>query len=273
MSHGHSKDIIGNPFIYIGNKHNSKYRISPSQFSKFVSTNWTWYRESVLGLDKFEGNTASVIGTCVHLCAEYAALGKPITHDMICTWLDELPYHVDIDIEEVKLQYKAPAIALVNQYVLQHKMLYVEKDLEYKLTDDILVSGQLDRLEGSKDDCMIVDYKSYNSKTKPKYIPQHYKTQLLAYDYLARKNGYNPTRMRLVYVNREIDDRYISDKTGKECGKIHPSEVTVLTEEITQEDRDFIDGMIELFVDTIEASEKYPELKHVIWHDIRNKER
>ena len=79
--------------------------------------------------------------------------------------------------------------------------------------------------------------------------------------------------MRLVYVNREIDDRYISDKTGKECGKIHPSEVTVLTEEITQEDRDFIDGMIELFVDTIEASEKYPELKHVIWHDIRNKER
>jgi len=116
---------------------------------------------------------------------------------------------------------------------------------------------------------MVVDYKTYNSKTAPKTIPSHYKYQLLVYVWVLLKKGYNPTRIRLVYINRNIDGG-VSDKTGKPL-KSYPPTTTVLTEVITQEDIDFIDGLLNLAVDSIEAWKKYPELVHVIFHDPRLK--
>ena len=70
-----------------------------------------------------------------------------------------------------------------------------------------------------------------------------------------------------MYINRQIDGG-ISDKTGKPL-KSYPPEVTVLTETITQEDLDFIGSLLELCVDTVEASKLHPELTHVIFHDPR----
>lgn len=263
-----------NPFIYQGNKDlpEGTHRISPSQFSDFVSAPHRWYRKQVLGLDKFEGNTASVRGTAIHVCCEFAALGKPLTHKMICDWIDELDYNEDLDKEEVKATYQAMANLIVNEYVLQHSFLEVEHDLSHWANPRLKVSGQLDRLEGTLEDTMIVDYKSYGSTTKPKYIPQNYKYQLLVYAYLAEKNGYNPTRMRLVYVSKEVDKRSISEKTGKPIGKIYPPEVTVLTETITEEDMTFIKSMIKLCEEKLKATNDYPELTHVIWHDMRLKD-
>ncbi len=89
------------------------------------------------------------------------------------------------------------------------------------------------------------------------------------YAFILRLNGYNPTRLRLVYVNRHIEGE-ISEKTGKRMKTYYP-EVTVITETITDEDIDFIGGLLELCVDTVQASEVYPKLNHVIWHDPRLK--
>ena len=50
-------------------------RLSPSSIGMFTERPWQWYRQNVLGLDKFEYNTSSVLGTVVHYCAELAALG------------------------------------------------------------------------------------------------------------------------------------------------------------------------------------------------------
>ena len=158
---------------------------------------------------------------------------------------------------------------LVNSYVLEHKMLSVEEQVGHEIMDGYAAAGQIDRLEGHKEDCMIVDYKTYNSKTKPKAFPQYYKYQLLVYAWILTKLGYNPTRIRLVYVNRYIDGG-ISDKTGKPL-KSYPPEVTVLTEVITEEDLDFINGLLELAVDSVEAAKDHPELRHVIFHDPRLK--
>ena len=80
-------------------------------------------------------------------------------------------------------------------------------------------------------------------------------------------NGYNPSRIKLVYINRNIDGG-VSEKTGKPL-KSYPPTVTVLVEEITNDDIEFISGLLDLCKDTVKASEKYPELCHVIWQDPR----
>ena len=114
---------------------------------------------------------------------------------------------------------------------------------------------------------MLGDYKTYSSKTKPRTIPQHYKYQLLVYAWILAQLGWNVTRIRLIYVNRHIEGE-ISEKTGKRM-KSYPPEVTVLTESIDKTDIDFIEGLLHLAVDSCKASEKHPELRHVIWHDPR----
>ena len=98
-----------------------------------------------------------------------------------------------------------------------------------------------------------------------------YKYQLLTYVWILKALGYNVTRIRLVYVNRAIDGG-ISEKTGKPL-KSYPPEVTILTEEVNSEDMVFIEDQLELCSDSVKASKKHPELCHVIWHDMRNKEK
>ena len=81
------------------------------------------------------------------------------------------------------------------------------------------------------------------------------------------KMGYNVTRIRLVYVSRNIDGG-ISEKTGKPL-KSYPPKLTVLTETVTEDDMAFIDSMLNLAKDTLLVSDKHPELRHIMWHDPR----
>jgi len=245
--------------------------ISPSKFSTYIDKKYKWYREVVLGEDGFTGSTASVIGTVVHYIAECVGKKIEVDKDAIYAYIKSYDKHEDVDTSLVTSEFEQPASALINDYVLVNiqNFLEVEKVLVTDLDDGIYVSGKLDLLEGTKDDCCITDYKTYNSKTKPKYIPQNYKYQLLVYAFLLIANGYKPTRMRLVYVNRYIDGG-ISEKTNKPL-KSYPSEVTVLTEIITDEDIEFISGMLNHAKETLLATEKYPELTHLLWNDPRLK--
>jgi hypothetical protein len=245
------------------------FKFSPSQFSNFIQSPHNWYRTEVLGEESFSHNTSTVIGTIVHYCAEMVAKGEDVDQDMIEDYIESLDEHEDYSWEIVHHHWKAMAEELVNSYVLEHKMLGAEEQVGYEIMYGYAAAGQIDRLEGHKEDCMIVDYKTYNSKTKPRAFPQYYKYQLLVYAWILKKLGYNPTRIRLVYVNRSIDGG-ISDKTGKPL-KSYPPEVTVLTEVITEEDLDFINGLLELAVDSVEAAKNHPELRHVIFHDPRLK--
>jgi len=161
------------------------------------------------------------------------------------------------------------ASTLINDYVIKEKDSYlsVEEQVCASLGDGFYTAGTLDALQGTKEDTLLVDYKSYNSKTKPKTIPANYKYQLLTYAWILMKNGYNVSRIRLVYINRNIDGG-LSEKTGKPL-KSYPPEVTVLTEVITDDDLSYIESMLMLCKDTVEAGDKHPELRHVIYHDPR----
>ncbi len=177
----------------------------------------------------------------------------------------------DYDPDVVRHQYIEIAETLVNYYVLGNMKSYLETEQFHytEVSDGFYAAGTPDFLQGSKEDCLIGDYKTYNSKTKPKAIPAYYKYQLLVLAYILRAKGYIVTRIRLVYVNRNIDGG-ISEKTGKAL-KSYPPEVTELTEVITEDDFDFIEGMLKLCIDSVKTTEKYPELTHVVWHDPRLK--
>lgn len=247
----------------------AKLKISPSSFAKFIQQPHNWYRSQVLNEDPFTHSTSTVIGTIVHYCAEMVSKGEMVDKKEIEAYIDQFDLHDDYDPAVVRHQYPMMAEELVNSYVLEHDMIEAETQHLLDIGDGYYAGGTLDRLEGEIKECMIVDYKTHNSKTKPKTIPAHYKYQLLVYASVLSHKGYTPTRIRLVYVNRNIDGG-VSEKTGKPL-KSYPPEVTIVTETITQEDIDFIESQMELCVDSMEATAKYPELTAVIWHDPRLK--
>lgn len=248
----------------------TKFKISPSAFSKFIQTPHNWYRSEILNEDPFTHSTSTVIGTIVHYCAEMVSKEEMVSKDDIEDYIDSFDIHDDYDPDIIRSQYPGMAEELVNSYVTENHMLEAETQHVMDLGDGYIAGGTVDRIEGDKSDCMVVDYKTYNSKTKPKVIPPYYKYQLLVYALILRSKGYNPTRIRLVYVNRNIDGG-ISEKTGKPL-KSYPPEVTVLTETLVEDDFEFIERQIELCIDSMEATNAYPELTHVIWHDPRLKD-
>ena len=247
------------------------FSFSPSQFAKFIDKPWEFYRNVIQKLDVFEGNTASYIGTIVHGIAAAVANGEEVDKEAIERYVDSKEPSEDYDPDVVRSCYPEMAERLVNDYVLQSTPLGVEGRAAASVVKGYSVNGSYDRLEGTREDCCLVDYKTYSSSTKPKAIPKHYKYQLLCYAFALRKMGYNVTRIRLVYVNRPIVGA-MSPKTGKQF-KSYPSEVTVLTEVLTEEDLTYIESMLTLAVDSLEAAKKYPELLHCIFHDNRLKEK
>ena len=258
-----------NPLEYVETPipEDGKFRISPSQFSNFVSAPHNWYRSEVAGEEGFTHSTSTVIGTIVHYCCEMVAKGEMVDKKAIEEYIDMLEVHDDYDPAEVRKHYQAMAECVVNNYVLDNEFLEIEQQHVAEVKDGFYAAGTLDALQGTKDDCMITDYKTYNSKTKPREFHSYYKYQLLVYAYILRKKGYNVTRIRLVYVNRHIDGG-ISEKTQKPL-KSYPPEVTPLTENVLEEDFDFIEGLLELAVDTVKFHNDHPELAHIVWHDPR----
>lgn len=245
---------------------------SPSKFHKFIEKPHQWYREEILGEDDgFDGNTSSVIGTIVHYIADCVAKDVPVEKSEIDNYINSKEPSEEYDPDTVRAEYPSVAEALINGYVLERRRNYLASELRLlaDIGNDCFLGGTIDVIEGTSRDCMITDYKTYNSSTKPKTIPSYYKYQLLSYAAIAIANNYTVTRLRLVYVNRPITGEY-SPKTGKQF-KSYPSEVTVLTEELNEEDLNFIYSMVNLAVDSLEATKKYPELTHVIWHDSRLK--
>ncbi|WAK44660.1 ATP-dependent helicase [Alteromonas phage vB_AmeP_PT11-V19] len=249
----------------------TELKISPSAFPNFVERPHYWYQTQILKENVFEYNTMSVVGTIVHYCAEMIAKGKEVDEAEIEKYISKHKPKEDFDQEYVRAHWLEAASVLVNQYVLRQSatIIEAEKQVCASLGDGYYVAGTLDLLQGTKEDALLVDYKTYRSKTKPKAIPANYRYQLLVYAWALRQLGYNVTRIRLCYVNAYIDGG-ISEKTNKPL-KSYPSELTVLTETIEEKDFEFIESMLMLCKETYQASLNYPDLRHVIYHDPRLK--
>ena len=259
-------------FEYHNEPKDGVFRISASQFSKFVDRPWDWYREHILGEDGFTGSTSSVLGTIIHTAAERVANNLPFTKEHVEEFLATIT-DPEIDKSTIREQYPLMAAELINSYVLPNKQSFHEAEpfLTIDLGSDIEVGGSIDRVESCGDGgtYRIIDFKSYHSKTKPKKIPQGYKYQLLIYASVYSKCKQPISEIRLVYINRHIDGGF-SEKTGKPL-KSYPPEVTVLTEPVTADDIAYIDSMIDMCRETLLAAEAHPELIWLLFRDPRLK--
>jgi len=245
-------------------------KISPSKFSTFIEKPHNWFRQVILGENQFTYSTSSVLGTVVHYLSEMVAKKQDISKDAIFEYINKHEDNDDYCAQTVIDNFEQMAGVLINEYVLPNMDNYLEIESRHfvEILKGFYASGSLDVLEGTKDDCMVSDYKTYHSKTKPKSIPYYYKYQLLVYAYILTKLKYKPTRIRLIYVSRNIEGLMSPTGNGKQL-KSYPPELTVLTEMITDEDMQFITGQLEMCVDACLATDEHPELTHVIWHDPR----
>lgn len=248
------------------------FRISPSQIAKFFSHPSVWYRDEILGEKSFTGSTASVLGTIVHAIAESYVKKEATSREEVEAYLTDFVKKRNImddpiDLETIRNAYPDMAMTLINDYIKHNMPTEVEQSIYMKLIDGIYVAGHYDNYTG---DC-VVDYKTHSSATEPKAIPFHYKIQCLAYAYMLRNSGVPIARIRLVYVNRPIDTRSISEKTGKPIGKLTPPRVTELTEVITPEDWELIEHTLTLMAETVILSRSNPELTHLLFKSMKLK--
>jgi ATP-dependent helicase/DNAse subunit B len=245
--------------------------ISPSAFGKFVNRPFDWYAQQCLKQGVFDYNTSSIIGTVVHYVACKVAADEEVDERAIEEFIMSHAEKEDFVIQDALSSWYEMASILVNDYTLpaKNKSIQAELDVCAEVKNKVYAAGSIDLVEGPKTDCIVTDYKTYNSKTKPKTISADYRYQLLTYAWILKQKGYNVTRIRTVNINRHIDGG-LSEKTGNPL-KSYPPEITVLTETIDDTSFDFIQGLLEMCVDTLEASEKHPELRHVLWHDPRLK--
>ena len=219
------------------------FRISPSSVAKFNDKKWEWYQECVLGNKTFLGNTASVLGTCVHRVAEsYIQLGKAS-------------------------QFVPMGQALIDYLRVFGIPERSEETIITELEGGVYVGGTADAVIGDT----LIDFKT-TSKTSIEegYIPNNYKWQLLTYAYIYRKLGVDINRVRIVWITNNIVGR-ISEKTGKPL-KDYPAQVIPCTHCITDEDMKFIEDYLKLIAETYLASKKYPELTYLLYSDYRLKQ-
>jgi len=266
-------------------------RISASQIARYITHTNAFWRELMLGEEGFKGSTSSVLGTCVHFGAEEFVKTNTVDVEEIEKYIDEqsITDIEDLDLDLIRKQYPIMIETLVNQYLLDNPPTFVEEflseevlssDGEYKAVyvggscDNMTIPGVVYDSNISSNDYksngkagIIVDYKTTNLKSPPQTIPYNYKLQLLTYAWLYRNRGIPIDRVRIVYVTRDDTNR-ISPKTGKPM-KDYPSTVFVLTETITEEDLEIIEGVIRVISKSIRLWETNPELRDVIGQDSR----
>ena len=247
------------------------FRISPSMVAKFTDKKWEWYQSQVLGNHTFSGNTSTVLGTCVHRCAEVCAKFK--TNEERAVLRIEIPAYItsfkdnpEVDINYCLEQWKPMGQVLIDYLTLYGMPERSEDKIACKIMDGVYVGGTADAVLGDT----IIDFKTTSNLTiNDTYIPNNYKIQLLTYAYIYRKNGIDINNMRIVWITNNVVGR-ISEKTGKPM-KDYPARVIPVTQIITNEDMEFIENYLKLIAETYLKGKECPELVYLLYGDYRLK--
>lgn len=251
------------------------FRISPSQLSRFFDSTNEWYREFLLGESFFTGSTATELGTCVHAAAQMYAIDRIVHHDQIVNYISTLP--PDIDKSHILSQYPTMVDTLIAhdlQYNIPH---LTEQFYWHEILPGIGVGGSLDAIKFSGDPSnpstltirgnRIRDYKTTSSKTLPTKFSRAYYFQQLAYAWLCKQQGITIEFLDLVFVSTSELNR-ISETTGKPL-KDYPSQVSVVTHQVTADDLNLIDGVLNLVAHSVQLWQTQPKLRYALAQDWR----
>lgn len=239
------------------------FRIGASQVSKFFDKTSEWYHENLLGAEGFTGNTATHLGTVVHAAIEMFVTEGEVDWEALRTHIESID-HPDVDIYHILDQYE-PMISAVLPFVQSNMPTEVEKFVFHEILPGIGAGGSIDAIRGDT----IMDWKTTSAKTPPTRFSRNYWFQQMTYAWVLKQQGTDIRYLKLVYVTQNETGR-VSEKTGKPL-KDYPSEVSVVTEEVTQENLDLIGSCLQLVAESVQTWHDKPELRHLLAQDMRLK--
>jgi hypothetical protein len=254
------------------------FRISASQLSKFFDTTSQWYHENLLHEEGFTGNTSSELGTIVHAGIEM------FVKEGIIHWqqLDDYALSItnpDVDIDHIRLQYQ-PMLEAVIPFVQANRPAEVEKFVFHEVLPNIVAGGSIDALKGqavidSNGEVTypygvdIMDWKTSSALSPPTSFSRNYWFQQMCYAWVLYQKGIKVNFIKLVYITQSQLGR-TSEKTGKPL-KDYPSQISVVTEEVTQDKLALIGSCIQIVAESVKAFHEMPEIRHLLAQDSRLK--
>ena len=254
-----------NYFNYNSGKDVTKnaFRIGDSQVSKFFDSTANWYREHLLGEEGFIGNTASHLGTVVHAGIEMFVETGEVDYQAIEDYVLSIE-NPEVDQQHILSQY-GPMLDVALPFVQQNMPDKVEEFVFHEILPGIGAGGSIDALRGNS----IMDWKTTSAKTLPTKFTRSYWFQQMTYAWVLKQQGRTIDYIKLVYISKNETGR-VSEKTGKPL-KDYPSQIGIVTEEVTQEGLDLIESCLKLVAESVDTWNKKPELRHLLSQDMRLK--
>ena len=252
------------------------FRIGASQVSKFFDTTSQWYRENLLGEDGFTGNTASELGNCVHAAAAMRTERGRVSYETIEEYIDTLD-SIAFDTEQIRAQYPLMVDTLL-PFMESNPTTEAEKFIYYEILPGIGAGGSIDALCGDHviaedgtitytGEVTIRDWKTSSALSPPNKFSRNYWFQQMVYSWVLKQLGITVSKIQLVYITRSVTGR-VSEKTGKPL-KDYPSQLAVVTEEVTDESLALIGSCLQLIAESVQAWNTQPELHHLLSQDLR----
>lgn len=252
-----------------------KIVISPSQASKFNDNIFECITNLVLKKITFKGNTATLLGNCIHRVAEiyYVLKDKKQTREYaleeIHTYIRNLivPDDIEINKELILEQFPSMMDTMLKYFAEYGLPDESEVTLSMDLNDNILLRGTYDARQGST----LIDYKTTSVKNPQAKIPQHYRLQMLLYAYMLKQQGRTISNLRLVWITQQDINR-ISEKTGKPM-KDYPSQFIVINERVTDEDLIEIEEFLQSMKNTLYLLNENKALVHAFGNHFELKQK
>ena len=242
-----------------------KFKISPSSISTFFDMPTVWYEENILKDKKFQGTTATVLGTIIHALAEAYAKGETTSKEECEVYITKMALEIPELNEEnpttgltgvatIQMLYADMAAVLINEYISSNMPDGIETEVCAHIENGVYVAGSLDHRAGS----MVVDYKNVSKKPNTETIPFGYLIQMMAYAYADRANGIFTDRIRLVYTVRPTKTLGIR--------------LFTVTKQINEDDWKLIEDTLALIADTVQLHWAMPELDYITFKSMRFKQ-
>ena len=249
------------------------FKISPSSVENFFSEKTTWYRENLLGEPKkFTGSTSTVLGTCVHAAAEVVANAKMVGHphdseklaEGVEKYIASYDDNPDYDTAKIRDLWRNMAEPLITEYILDANTIATEDFMLHELLPNIFVGGTYDAITSTvpNDDLYkpvgvltVRDYKTASSK--PSTFSYKYKLQAFTYAYILAQKGIHVDYVELCFTIQPT--------------KTLPVRTFNFRVPFNQNSYEFIEGILYLMADSVQAFKAMPEWRYLLAGDYRLK--